>query len=96
MTLALATRGYLCTGQGQGGVCPPFGPGPEIIGIAELAPGIDGAASIRAPGPTITGAGVPGPSIRTSTTPTETPADSAPKITGAADQKPDIDSSGSS
>ena len=92
MTLALATRGYLCQG-GVGTVCPPYGPGPDIIGIEAISPSIKGSALIREEAPTIMVAGVPAPSIDASATPSDPPAADAPVITGAGDQKPDIDSS---
>ena len=90
MTLALATRGYLCRGSR---VCPPFGPGPTITGIVELQPTIGGSAHVRDAGPTISGAGVPAPSIDASSSPTSPAAGDSPTITGAGDQKPDINKS---
>lgn len=88
MTLALATRGYLCTGRGG---ALQFGPGPRIIGISEVAPGIDGAALVAAEAPSITGAGVQGPTITKATRPTPPPAGASPVIVGAGVVKPDIE-----
>jgi hypothetical protein len=85
MTLALATRGYLCSGRGRG---RKFGKGPTITGIDEQKPSIKGAATAKTPTPTIVGAGVPGPKITKSTAPTPPPAGSKPVITGAGVMKP--------
>jgi hypothetical protein len=88
MTLALATRGYLCFGKA---ISIPYGPGPKITGSIEISPGIDGAAVMSGEAPSIMGAGVQGPTIVKSANPTPQPAGDGPVIVGAGVVKPDIE-----
>lgn len=62
MTLALATRGYLC--RGRAGVVPlPCGPGPDIISIESVEPDIiAGAVELPEP-PSIVSGEFPAPYI---------------------------------
>jgi hypothetical protein len=89
MTLALATRGYLCFGKRVEQV---FGPGPKIIGVKEEKPDIDGSAVTAPPGPSIIGAGLKGPQITDASNPTPPPAGPTPVITGAGVMKPGVSS----
>lgn len=80
MTMALATRGYLCP---QREVSRKFGPGPEITSASELSPEVTGAfEDLEAP-PKITGAGPSIPSITSSKGDTVTAQVGAPTIIGA-------------
>ena len=79
MTIPLMSRGYLCPSRV---VEVLQGPGPEIIGVVEPIPGIDGGLTVEAEGPTITGAVQPGPSISGSSGATDV-GDEAPSISGA-------------
>lgn len=88
MTLALATRGYLCTG-GAGGGDIRCGPGPGIVSTEMIMPGIDGSAVERTPTPSLTGAGVQGPEISGAAGPEQEPAGDSPTISGGGVLKPE-------
>lgn len=79
MTIALASRGYLWPLRQVTVQC---GPGPDIIGVVEPKPEIDGGLKIEAEGPTITGAVEPGPTISMTSGAAEV-GDEAPSISGA-------------
>lgn len=81
MTLALATRGYLCLGGTGSAKC---GPGPGIVSSEMLAPGIDGSAVERTPTPTIVGAGIKGPEISGAAGDQQEPAGDTPTISGGS------------
>ena len=60
MTIALATRGYLCFNRQLPSVC---GPGPTITAIEEIAPDISGGAVVAEEGPDIAGGDILTPDI---------------------------------
>lgn len=89
MTLSLATRGYLfACSRGE---LPNYGPGPRIIGMAQVQPGIDGAAVMLGEAPGISGAAVQAPRITGAVNPTTPPAGPTPVIVGAEVVSPTID-----
>jgi len=85
MTLSLTTRGYLIDGRRGKRV---FGKGPTITGIVEEKPNILASATEKTAVPSIIGAGIQGPRISQSTSPTSPPAGISPVITGAGVVKP--------
>jgi len=85
MTLALASRGYLCFRGAQ-----KFGPGPKIIGIAPLEPTIDASGQEVTPTPGLSGAATQGPQITHSARPTQPAIGNTPTITGAGTTVPNI------
>lgn len=86
MSIALATRGYICPRFVQD-VIVQLGDGPTIIDQQVLQPDIDGGVQIEAEGPTITGSIQPGPEISTTSGETDTGLE-PPSISGS--DKPKI------
>lgn len=79
MTIALASRGYL---RHFSQVVLQVGPGPDIVGVQEATPGIDGSLTIEEDGPTIVGSVAPGPDITASSGAVDV-EDEAPSISGS-------------
>ena len=87
MTLALASRGYLCLGRKL--ISTIFGPGPGIVSSELLSPDITGAAKSLEDTPEILGAGVKEPSA-TATVVSVPPTPDSPQIVGGDVLTPDI------
>lgn len=86
MTIALATRGYLCFPLR---VIPDLG-SPQITGVVEDQPGITGSAVSGAAAPVIVGAAVSKPQIGGATVEAASTPDASPTITSAKTQSPTI------
>lgn len=86
MTIALATRGYICLRRGV----PICGPGPTITAIEDVAPDIHGTAVVADPAPEITGGDVMAPEISGAAEVQEPPAAEPPIISGSDDMTPGI------
>jgi hypothetical protein len=89
MSLALASRGYLCPQFGVGQV----GAGPTITGVEDIVPDIDGAALAVTATPSISGTGEAAPVISGSSGTSEPPTTDGPVITGSGDAVPNIEGS---
>jgi len=87
MTLALATRGYLCFRRGGGGTS---GPGPSIIKSQFIQPEIKGAAFAAPPGPDLTGAASKAPQISGGGSIPTPPASTPPTISGGGTLIPGV------
>ena len=86
MTLALATRGYLCFGAP---VVYPCGPGPSLVDATDLSP--SGAAYLVQDVPPPSGGGEPlVPSIVGAVEPPIAPTGSRPQTVSAVDLVPEI------
>lgn len=87
--VCLATRGYICGGDGQKVACVEP---PQIIGTIQAAPLIGSAQREEDPGPTMGGGGPNRPSISgAASTPQGGPA-GAPQIISGTSSKPDVGS----
>jgi len=90
MTLALATRGYICLGRRMPAV---FGPGPQLVDAQMMSPQVDGSGFVSdlAPSfvqgdelrPGIQGAAEPIPSTATPSPQVVEGQDIAPSVTAA-------------
>lgn len=87
MTIALATRGYICTQRAES---RQIGPGPSIVSAKEVSPSITGAQELKQQGPVITSGGKSAPVISSAAGEEESPAASAPAIVGAGELTPTI------
>lgn len=86
MTLALATRGYLCFGAPT---VYPCGPGPSLVSAAELSPAGEAAVVQDVPPPSGEGESLV-PEIVGATAPPADPADPRPQTVSAVDLVPEI------
>ena len=87
MTLALATRGYLCFRRA---VAVFVGPGPTIVQSQFVQPEIQGAAFAAPPGPDLSGAVSSAPQISGGGSVPTTPAANPPTITGGGTLIPGV------
>lgn len=88
MTLALASRGYLCQGQASPQI--PCGPGPTIVSSDEVSPEIIGGAAEALPGPSVVEVWSLEPMLIVGDIETPPPAIEGPDIVGAEDLTPGI------
>lgn len=89
MTLALATRGYLCFRRGGGGTII-VGTGPSIVKSQFIQPEIKGAAFAALEGPDLTGAASKAPQISGGGSVPTPPASTPPTISGGGTLIPGV------
>ena len=91
MTLALATRGYLCFRRGGVTV---IGAGPSIVKSQFVQPEIKGAAFVAPPGPDLTGAASKAPQISGGGSVPTPPEANPPTISGGGTLIPGVEKKG--
>lgn len=89
MTLALASRGYLCPGHGASPQVP-CGPGPTIVASDAVEPEIIAGAAEELPGPSVMEVWTLEPMIVVGDTEQAPPTIEGPDIVGAEDLTPGI------
>ena len=88
MTLALASRGYLCFATQ--GLPPVYGEGPSLIDATNIAPEISASGDIESvPPPTGVGESM-APTINGAESPVVIDSTEGPQISGAYDMTPGI------